>query len=64
MIKGRYVLQQLPKMMKSYGQQIATQKDDEWHQKVNNTNPLSDKVPPVGDVEKEIQSWQSAIRNG
>jgi hypothetical protein len=62
MIKGKYVLSQLPKMMKSYGQQIATQKDDEWHQKVNNTNPLSDKVPPTGDIEKEIQSWTSAIR--
>ena len=64
MIKGRFALQQLPKMMKSYGQQIATQKDDEWHQKVNNTNPLSDKVAPIGDVEKQTQSWISAIRNG
>jgi hypothetical protein len=63
MIKGRFALQQLPKMMKSYGQQIATQKDDEWHQKVNNTNPLSDKVAPIGDVEKQTQSWISAIRN-
>ena len=62
MIKGKFALQQLPKMMKSYGQQIATQKDDEWHQKVNNTNPLSDKVPAAGDTEKEIQSWMSAIR--
>jgi hypothetical protein len=63
MIKGKFALQQLPKMMKSYGQQIATQKDDEWHQKVNNTNPLSDKVAPIGDVEKQTQSWISAIRN-
>jgi hypothetical protein len=64
MIKGKFALQQLPKMMKSYGLSIATQKDDEWHQKVNNTNPLSDKVAPIGDVEKQTESWISAIRNG
>jgi hypothetical protein len=48
--------------MKSYGLQIATQKDEEWHQKVNNDNPLSDKQLPAGDLEKETQNWIGAIK--
>jgi hypothetical protein len=62
LIKGRYLLSQLPKIMKSYGLQIATQKDEEWHQKVNNDNPLSDKQLPAGDLEKETQNWIGAIK--
>jgi hypothetical protein len=62
LIKGKYILSQLPKIMKSYGLQISTQKDEEWHQKVDNPNPLSNKIPNATDQEQETQRWINAIK--
>lgn len=48
-IKGRYIVKELPKIMKAHALKVATEKDDEWHNKVNNDKPLSDKTKTAGD---------------
>jgi hypothetical protein len=45
-IKGRYIARELPKIMKSHATQVATKLNDEWHAKVNNDAPLSEKTKP------------------
>lgn len=40
-IKGRYIVKELPKIMKAHALKVSTQVNDEWHNKVNNNKPLS-----------------------
>jgi hypothetical protein len=45
-MKGRYFAKNSSKIMKSHATQVATKLNDEWHAKVNNDVPLSDKTKP------------------
>jgi hypothetical protein len=48
-IKGRYIAKELPKIIKSHALKVSTQVNDEWHHKVNNDVPLSEKTAPQID---------------
>jgi len=48
-IKGRYIVKELPKIMKAHALKVSTEVEDKWHNKVNNDKPLSDKSRPVSD---------------
>jgi hypothetical protein len=52
-IKGRYIVKELPKIMKAHALKVSTQVNDEWHDKVNNNKPLSTGVNSV----RESTDW-------
>jgi hypothetical protein len=52
-IKGRYIVKELPKIMKAHALKVSTQVNDEWHDKVNNNKPLSNGVNSV----RESTDW-------
>jgi hypothetical protein len=61
MMKGKYVLSELPKILKAYGLKETTRVNDEWHNKVHITEPISEKTAPQGTVEKATENWISEI---
>jgi hypothetical protein len=52
-IKGRYIVKELPKIMKAHALKVSTQVNDEWHDKVNNNKPLSNGTKSM----KESLDW-------
>ena len=63
MMKGRYILSDLNKIIKAYGLKEATRVNDEWHNKTHNDTPISEKTVPVTDASKAIENWNQAIDN-
>lgn len=59
-IKGRYIARELPKIMKAHAQSVSTKVNDEWHAKVHNDVPISDKTKPA-DKGNEIWSKMESM---
>lgn len=59
-IKGRYIVKELPKIMKAHAQSVSTRVNDEWHAKVHNDVPLSDKTKPA-DKTNEVWSKMESM---
>jgi hypothetical protein len=59
-IKGRYIARELPKIMKAHAQSVSTKVNDEWHAKVHNDAPISEKTKPV-DKSNEIWSKMESM---
>lgn len=59
-IKGRYIARELPKIMKAHAQSVSTRVNDEWHAKVHNDVPISDKTKPA-DKGNEIWSKMESM---
>lgn len=59
-IKGKYIIRELPKILKSHALKVSTQVNDEWHQKIHNDVPLSENTRPASEKE-QIWSKMAAM---
>ncbi len=60
-IIGRYIVKELPKIMKAHALKVSTQVNDEWHDKVNNNKPLSSGVTSVRESNDIFDKMASMI---
>lgn len=63
LVKGRYAQEEQANILKAYALKETTRVNDEWHNKVNNDKPLSERTAPANETEKATQNWTNAINN-